>query len=229
MRLAEHLRTAIITGELNVGDPLPKERELVTDQVVSRSTVREAIRMLHAQGLVEVRRGRNGGAFVSRPQSALLSQSLNLFIDGEAIKLRDLVKARSALEVAAAGQAAEERTDAQLAMLRERSIACSDALNDLPTFVQANLAWHVAVIEASNNPLFITFMQAITTAIGRVTDSDKFDLVIRKLVTGANWSIFLAIEGRDAEAASRRMARHLAASSRALEEIAASRQSEAHK
>jgi GntR family transcriptional repressor for pyruvate dehydrogenase complex len=209
--IARYLRKAIVTGTFNVGDPLPKERELMENFSVSRSTIREALRMLDAQGLVEVRRGRHGGSYVSNPPSHFLIQSLDLFIKGQEASLLDLVLAREAIECAAAAQAAVLRTPEQLEELRLRSVACSEALNDVPAFVKANLDWHQALVEASNNPLFIAFMSSIWSAIRTATDREEFDLRIRKMVVGIHWHIYLAIEQRDPDAARRRMIRHLSA------------------
>lgn len=167
--------------------------------------------MLEGQGLLEVRRGRNGGSYVSNPSSHFFVQSLDLFIKGQEASLIDLLLAREAIECAAAGQAAVMHTPEQLENLRQRSVDCSEALNDVTAFVQANLEWHQALVEASNNPLFIAFMASIWPAIRTATEREEFDLRIRKIVVGIHWHIFLAVEKRDPEAARRRMTRHLSA------------------
>jgi GntR family transcriptional regulator, transcriptional repressor for pyruvate dehydrogenase complex len=209
--LAASLKQAILDGEFKIGGSLPSERELMSRFDVSRASVREALRSLGALGLIEVRRGRNGGSFVSSPPTEIVVQSLNMFIKGQDIRFIDLVFAREAIEPAAAAQAALFRTEAQLETLHHHCTRCELTLADVPAFVEANLDWHLAVTEASNNPLFITFLSSISNAMHTATDREEFDFKTRKAVVGVHWQIFNAIRDRDAEAARRRMLRHLSA------------------
>lgn len=220
-KLADHLRQAILEGKFEIGDSLPSERELMSRFGVSRSTVREALRMLDAQGLIEVRRGRTGGSYISDPPPELVVQSLDLFIRGQSIRLADLLYAREAIECAAASQAAACRSEEGLERLRLASEACAETIGDAPAFVQANVDWHIALVEASGNPLFIAFMKSIAPAVHTATDFDEFDLRIRKIVVGVHWQIFLAIRDGDAEAAGRRMMRHLSAYGDVMKKIEA--------
>jgi GntR family transcriptional regulator, transcriptional repressor for pyruvate dehydrogenase complex len=214
--LAAHLKQSILDGQHSVGESLPSERELMAQFGVSRSTVREALRMLGAQGLVEVKRGRTGGSYVSNPPPELVVQSLTSYIKGHDIRMSDLVVAREAIECAAAAQAAIRRTEEQLDTLRQCCEACEEALPNGPAFVQANVDWHLAIVEASNNRLFVTFMRSISSAIHAATDLREFDLSIRKVVVDVHWQIFKAIQRGDPEAARRRMLRHLSAYGEAL-------------
>ena len=73
--LADRIMTAIALGEFTPGQRLPAERELAAQLGVSRTTVRDALARVVTTGLLEVRRGRSGGAFVRRPGSGRSSQS----------------------------------------------------------------------------------------------------------------------------------------------------------
>src|ERR1700756_5799601 len=95
--LAGERRERILTGELAEGDPLPPERELVKQTQMSRATVREALRILEVQNLVRVRAGRAGGAFVQRPTTKSMANSVTLLIRGQKIRLADLMETREAL------------------------------------------------------------------------------------------------------------------------------------
>lgn len=209
--LADELRNAIAAGDFPVGASLPSERELMARFGVSRASVREALRMLGAQGLIEVRRGRNGGSYVSHPPMAFVIRSLDLFIRGQDIRFIDLVFGREAIEPAAAAQAALCRTPEQLAELERLTRVCEETHEDGPAFVRANIDWHVCVVEASNNPLFRTFMSSISTALHTATDREEFDQNTRKEVARVHRQILAAINDGDPEAARRRMLRHLSA------------------
>jgi GntR family transcriptional regulator, transcriptional repressor for pyruvate dehydrogenase complex len=210
-RLAAHLQDAIVRGDFAVGSSLPSERELMSRFKVSRTTVREALRGLGAQGLVEVRRGRSGGSYVSNQMSKSLARSLDLFIKGQDIRFIDLVFARLAIEPAAAAQAALSRTDEQIEELRLCCVECESRFDDIDAFVEANLRWHKAVARASNNPLFAMFLASISSALHAATDLEVFDVKARKAVVGVHWQIYEAIRQGDPDAARRRMERHLAA------------------
>src|SRR5579862_4022615 len=129
--LAKRLRDAIADGIYVVGSSLPSERELMTDHQVSRTTVREALRVLSAQGLIQVKRGRKGGSFISNPTAPWVVHSLNLFIKGQNIRFVDLVFVREAIEPAAAAQAAMFRNEENLENLRVHCIECERAFNDV--------------------------------------------------------------------------------------------------
>jgi GntR family transcriptional repressor for pyruvate dehydrogenase complex len=217
--LASHLQNLILTGQLAFGESLPSERELMAKFDVSRATVREALRMLGAQGLIEVRRGRNGGSYVCGPSGGAVSRSLTLFIKGQEIRFIDLLAAREAIEPVAAGQAALFRTDSDLTRLEELSMACELTFGDIVRFTEVNVQWHLAVVRASHNPLFEAFMSSISSALHSATNIEDFDVQTRKAVVGTHWQIFEAIKSGDHEAARRRMARHVSAYGERLSSI----------
>jgi GntR family transcriptional regulator, transcriptional repressor for pyruvate dehydrogenase complex len=217
--LARKLNEAIANGDFVVGSSLPSERELMIKYQVSRATVREALRVLSAQDLIQVRRGRSGGSFISNPSSGSVVRSLNQFIKGQDLRFIDLVFAREAIEPAAAAQAAISRTDEKLEALRLMCVECEQCFDDADRFVEANLKWHIAMAEASGNPLFVTFLTSIYTALHAATDLEEFDLRIRKAVVGVHWQIYEAIRLGDPDAARRRMVRHLTAYSQQLSAI----------
>src|SRR4030081_1377472 len=208
--LAGELRERILTGELAEGDPLPAERELVKQTQMSRATVREALRILEVQNLVKVKAGRAGGAFVQRPTTKSMANSVSMLIRGRHIKLVDLMETREALEPFCAELAARNRTDEDLTKLDRANKAIADPTADLDQFLQANLDWHVGVAMASHNELLIGFMIALSQAIYAGTENAEFvDANVRTVTARAHRSITNAIRARDPEAAGRRMRRHV--------------------
>src|ERR1700757_5522466 len=137
--LARELRERILSGELPEGTALPPERELVKQTQMSRATVREALRILEVQNLVRVRAGRAGGAFVQRPTTQSMANSVTMLIRGQKIRLADLMETREALEPFCAELAARKRTDDDLAVLDRANDDIADPDADLPAFLQANL------------------------------------------------------------------------------------------
>ncbi|BBX44741.1 FadR/GntR family transcriptional regulator [Mycobacterium cookii] len=208
--LARELRERILSGELPEGTALPAERELVKQTQMSRATVREALRILEVQNLVRVRAGRAGGAFVQRPTTTSMASSVSMLIRGQRIKLADLMETREALEPFCAELAARKRTDEDLAVLDRANNDIADLDSDLSAFLQANLDWHVGVAMASHNELLIGFMTALSQAIYAGTENAAFvDENVRTVTARAHKSITNAIRSGDAEAAARRMRRHV--------------------
>lgn len=208
--LAEQLRMRIRSGELGYGQTLPTERELVVRTGLSRASVREALRILEVEGLIETRAGRSGGSRVRRPEGRELSRHLDLFIWGRNVGLEELSEVREALETVAAEGAAKRRTDADIADLGEKTVAVEVDVDNLPNYLAANLAWHMAVVRASHNDLLIGFMDVLANAIHQETSLEAFDSpVVRAATLKIHRSILNAIIAGDAEAARRRMARHV--------------------
>ncbi len=208
--LANELRERILTGEFAEGTGLPAERDLVTQTRMSRTTVREALRILEVQGLIRIKAGRTGGAFVQQPGEEAMASTVNLLIRGRQIRLAALLETREAIEPFCAQLAATNRTDEDLAALDAANIAIADDAGDLSQFLAANVDWHVAVARASHNELLSGLMTALSRAIYASTEDEQFvDLDVRHTAVHAHETITTAIRAGDAEAAVRRMRRHV--------------------
>jgi DNA-binding FadR family transcriptional regulator len=177
---------------------------------MSRTTVREALRILEVQGLIRIKAGRSGGAFVQQPGQEAMASTVSLLIRGQQIRLADLLETREAIEPFCARLAAVNRTDEDLEEL-ERTHDVSVARSDSPAaFLEANVDWHVAVARASHNEILAGLMSALSMAIYAATDDERFvDKSVRDTAAHAHVVITRAIRDRDVEAASRRMTRHV--------------------
>lgn len=211
--LAERLQQHILSGAYPPGSPLPTERELVASSGLSRGSVREALRILGAQGLVRTRAGRYGGSVVSRPTDAQLAGHIKLFAKGRGVSLSALVEARQAVEPMVAHLAARHRTADDLAALKIISARLDEAaLDDVARFLEENANWHTALAAASHNDLLRAFTASISGLMLEASRIENFASEdVRKLVTQAHRRILLAIETQDADAARRRAERDVQA------------------
>jgi GntR family transcriptional repressor for pyruvate dehydrogenase complex len=208
--LARELRERILSGEFAEGVPLPPERELVTQTQMGRSTVREALRILEVQGLVRIKTGRVGGAYVQRPDKNSVADSVSLVIRGQRVRLADLLETREAIEPFCARLAARNRTEADLARLDAASTVIADPDAPLARFLQANVDWHVAVAAASHNEILTGLMTALSRSIYAATENEDFvDAEARRTTARAHQAITDAIRAQDPDAAVRRMNRHV--------------------
>jgi len=210
--LADLLREKIFKGELAVGAELPAERDLAERAGVSRATVREALRLLESDGLVITRVGRKGGSEVVQLSVEVVERSLQTFIRGRRIRLDAILETRAAIEGPSAAYAAAHRTEEDLDRLElchERvEKASKDA--DMQAYLQANLDWHIQVVQAGHNELLVAFMSAIAQPIFEASDLKGFiSPQLRVAAIRAHRRVIDAIRERDGEAARRRMERHV--------------------
>ena len=217
--LATELRERILSGEFPEGTSLPTEREMVTQTQMSRTTVREALRILEVQGLVRIKTGRSGGAFVQRPDGDSVANSVSLLIRGQQIRMAALLETREGVEPVCARLAATYRTEADLSRLEEANAAIAEQ-GPREAFLLANVEWHVAVAAASHNELLAGFMAGLSRAIFASTDNQTFvDTAVRRTTVQAHARITEAIRAGDADAAVRRMTRHVHSYAAAIVEV----------
>jgi GntR family transcriptional regulator, transcriptional repressor for pyruvate dehydrogenase complex len=210
--LAGHLRERILAGALAEGCPLPTERELGERSGLSRASVREALRILESEGLIQTRPGRNGGASVRQPTADSIARSVGLFVRGRRIRLKSLLETREAIEPAVARLAALNRNDDDIAALKAAQARLKASQADRAAYLEANVDWHLAVANASHNEPLIGFMAAISTVIQSATENPLLDSdEVRDQTIAAHERILAAILAGDPAAAERRMARHVRA------------------
>jgi DNA-binding FadR family transcriptional regulator len=208
--LASHLREDIVDGRLANGEMLPTERELAESSGLSRSSVREALRLLEIEGLLVTKPGRNGGSMVCQPSRETIVKTVSLYISSRKTQMTSLVEARMAIEPAAAMLAAKYRTDEDIAKIQDIQKTLEDNIHDLGTFLRANIDWHMAVVHASHNDLLIAFMESIAGSVYAVTNVESLNpLKVREQVTKVHARISAAIVSGDRDAAKRRMERHV--------------------
>jgi GntR family transcriptional regulator, transcriptional repressor for pyruvate dehydrogenase complex len=207
--IANELREKMLSGQFAEGTSLPPERELVARHGVSRTTVREALRVLEAQGFIRIKTGRAGGAFVRKPGEESVENSVTLLIRGSHIRLIDLLETREAVEPQCARLAARYCTPEDLATIESADEAMSDATT-LDAYLNANINWHVGVARATHNQLLIGFMVAISRAILAATANEGFvNQEVRRDTNEAHRSVTQAIRNGDGDAAERRMYGHV--------------------
>lgn len=151
--VANILRNRIITGELVAGSMLPRQEDLMREFSISRPPMREALRILEAEGLVIVRRGNVGGAEVRAPDRSGIVGSLGLLLQFEDAPLKDLADALVEMEPLCAALAAdrEDREEAVIAKLQPHLTAAREHLANGAEFTAHSRAFHEALIASCGN------------------------------------------------------------------------------
>ena len=165
--VARRLREAIVSGQMTLGTELPSEKDLAQQLGVGRSTIREALRILQAQGLL------SGGDTVStlRPRvsadqtlSTAASTMESVLRLGQ-VPLRDLVELRLLIEGTSVRRAAEGCDVAAIAEAREALEAMKAPKIDIETFRAADLRFHHSLATAGGNVAFALVMGVLRSAI----------------------------------------------------------------
>ncbi len=180
--VADRLLTAVALGEFLPGERLPVERALAALLGVSRSTVHEAVGRLRSAGIVEVRRGRAGGAFVRSDWSTNSADAVSRTIGVRGAELEQLLDLRGMVEGMVARTAAERRTESDVSALREALAAFAAARTPQQEHV-ADAAIHRAVTAATGNPQVASLTQGLlaTVTVGLPIEPytrDVFDLAL---------------------------------------------------
>lgn len=157
--VADKIRAQIVRGELNEGDALPPEGQLMDSLGISRPTLREAFRILEAEGLISVVRGSRTGAKVHKPSVDLVSRYAGYVLESQGTTIADLYQARLAIEPSVVRWLATDKGGGALVKLRNL-LADMEALLDADRheeFIDKVEVFHQALVAATGLKT-ITFM-----------------------------------------------------------------------
>ncbi|MGE0295728.1 FadR/GntR family transcriptional regulator [Pseudonocardia sp.] len=161
-KIVASLRGAIVRGDLPTGHRLPSEPELATQLGVSRPMLREALKALEVSGYLEVRRGYGGGRFVAAPEPEEFHAITTAPLSTLNVEPRHVMDVRLAIEPWAARLAAQARDANDLA----RAVRKLGLAGNRPArTVQAIVAFHLALVESSANPVFVAVYQSLRAPI----------------------------------------------------------------
>ena len=203
--LAQELRAKILGLGLEPGTALPSETELIEQSGLGRASVREAIRLLEAEGLVIIRRGSHGGLFVAQPNLSNLSANVAPVLTLSKAPLRDLTTYRKMVEPPAAALAARLASDADKAGLLELA-----GHNPGPGYVN-EVAFHERIAELADNLLLRVLVRVPHDLLREHLKGEALDDAVVTEANNAHRAIAKAILAGDSERAERAMMKHLEA------------------
>lgn len=163
--IAAQVRDMIASGRLKPGDRLPSERDLAARLNVSRNTLREALRALEHAGIVEMRKGATGGAFVRHGSSGVIVNGLRDLYHLGAITPQQLTEARVWISEIVVRIACERASEEDFAAL-EANIEASAKAPDFDERALHNREFHVILARATRNPIMVITMESIMAVFG---------------------------------------------------------------
>lgn len=209
------IEAQILAGSLGVGDPLPAERDLAAKLQVSRPAVREALRVLEAQGVLRsgVGSGAGAGTFVAAMPAEALTHVLRLHLALSNFEFRDVVDARVTLESSSVELAALANDPERLAPVHAAMAAMDAAGEDRAAFNDADTAFHTAIAEAGGNRLVAAMTVAIRNAQRQAILAAFKDVedwaAIRDVLMREHRAILDAITAGDGKGAAALSAEHI--------------------
>jgi DNA-binding FadR family transcriptional regulator len=209
--LVRALVARIVSGELAPGAAFPTEPSLALEFGVSRTVVREALKILEEKGLVDIQHGRGTRVEDQRRWNLLDATVLGASLDHDPLSslFEDLTTMRMAIECEAAASAATRISDAQLATMKALVSRLKAAMPRPDDYLEGDLAFHRLILEASGNRLALAIMDAIEQPLRssrRITNR-----LPGGIVSGQRFHerIFACLRRRDPKAAAQAMRDHL--------------------
>jgi DNA-binding FadR family transcriptional regulator len=213
-RIIEQVWDALFRGELNPGDRLGSEVELAQKLGVSRVPVRDAFRTLQALGILDVKVGAHGGAFVAAGDPKRFADTLAVQLKLFGIGIEEMFDSQIAIETMAAELAAQRATEADLTTLRTL-IEELDSMQARPLskaaaqqFTQISMRFHEALVEAAHNRALAAQFRALRVVLEPIYSRRTSDAIAKRVVA-SHKNVLKAISAHDAEQARALMRRRL--------------------
>lgn len=205
--IVEQIRSAILDGDIKIGDQLPPEKDFAKHFGVSKSSLREAYRVLEAYGLLEIRQGMAGGAFVKEVDVKTVKDSLSNYFFFQNPGLKDYTQIRNFIEPQVVRICAEKATPEDIEYL-ENNIRLmeeegEDFISDLDT------AFHKKLVDITGNIIISLVVESVQTALINIKRIVHTDENFLHMVCKGHEEIVTAIRKRDPEMASQAMLEHI--------------------
>ncbi len=205
--VADIISEKIIAGEWPTNSFLPTEAELCKEMGVSRTVVREAVKVLESSGLVRIDRG--FGTRVLEANHDSVSRPLKMLLRRTSSDLKHLMEVRKIIEVAMAGLAAERRSKENLTAMQSALKVMREKPGDSEGYMEADLEFHAEIARATKNPTVLMILAPLGELLRKSRLVSFVDLQVTKIRTHQHEAIFECIRRGDAPAARAAMNEHL--------------------
>ncbi|MFA3876327.1 FadR/GntR family transcriptional regulator [Streptomyces sp. MMCC 100] len=208
--IVEQIRHLLKEERLQAGDRLPSERELCVQFGVSRVTIREALRILESNGLVEIRVGARGGAFVTVPSSSRVSEGLADLLTFSPLTASQVTEARLVFELGVVPLAVERATEEDIAELRAMCDAHAEVMKEGEYTMELSTAFHIRLAACTHNPAIEMLVESFHgPMLMSLREAQAIEPKMGRRGTKEHRELVDAIAARDVEAANKIMRTHL--------------------
>lgn len=207
--IVEQVRAAVLSGELAPGDFLGTELGLAEKFGVSRIAMRDAVRSLAAIGILEVRAGKRGGAWIAQGNMEHIADAFAIQLRMIGISELEMLDAQAALEVHACELAAQRADDADLERMRELLRRLGELVDRAAEFTECAMDLHSAFVDASHSRGLIIQFRALRPMLQRAYAGHTTRAIALKAIA-AHKKVIAKIVAGDAEGARHAMASRIA-------------------
>lgn len=206
-QLADEILGYIVERGLPPGTRLAPERQMLADTGRARGTLREALRLLESRGVVEVRPGASGGAFVRKPQPADLGAAITAVLLLEGASMLDVLAAREDMEVAALMRATPRIGLRHLEVMQDSVDRLREHIADRDRFLIEAGRFHAVINEAAASPVLRILNEALRAT--QMSSTSDFSMSYRKRVADEHQEIIDALRRGEASLACDRLRTHV--------------------
>lgn len=208
--IARELVDYIVDSRLPAGTMLPRERDMIEQLGVGRTTLREALRILETRGVINIRSGPGGGPVVRHPDPADLTESLTLILQFQRATMLEVHDARIWLEPMAARMASTHITKAEIKRLKDINAEMAAAVDSTEeSIIDANQRFHRVIADATGNVVLQVFTQTMLTVADTGVADIKHGREFKRVAVQGHKAIIAAFEARDPQAAEDAMRAHV--------------------
>lgn len=197
----------LIRGSWSEGEKIPAERDLCLRLGVGRASLREALKALEIMGMIETRLG--DGTYVCKRSEFFSRPLLWAIASSSKADARELVEARTLIEVELAGLAAEHATPEDIKRIGEHLARMTKAIKLPEEFVQADIDFHLAIGRAAANGILLNALQLIRNLLRQWIVSAVAIAGVPQKACTQHRRVFNAIKNRDGQTAREQMRKHL--------------------
>lgn len=225
--IVDQIKALIRDGTLTPGDQLPSERDLCQRFGVSRVTVREALRVLEAGGLITIRVGARGGAFVTSPTSDQVGSGLADLLNLSPLTSEEVTEARRIFELGMVPLVVERATQEDIASLRELVDRHQAAFKSGQYTMEMSAEFHAAVAACTHNKAVMALIHSFHgPLLMSLREAQTVAPLMGKVGVGEHAALVDAIADRDADKAIEIMSSHLARTAKRLRQSSKKRAGE---
>lgn len=207
--IVEQIRSAILAGEIKIGDQLPPEKDFAKHFGVSKSSLREAYRVLEAYGLLEIRQGMSGGAFVKEVDLKTVKDALVNYLFFQNPGLNEYTQTRIFIEPQVVRICAEKATPEDVEELEQMIHAMEQEPNGKNFMSDLDSAFHKKLVEIAGNKILSLVVESVQTALINIKQIVHTDEAFLHMVCEGHKKIVTAIRKRDPELAALAMIDHI--------------------
>lgn len=209
--IIDQIKDAVFQKKLKPGNKLPSERQLIEQFRTSRVTIREALRTLEHCGILEIRRGGEGGAFIRDPNTEFVNDFLQDMFSMGKIKISNLTEARLAVEPYSVRLAAERITEDSLERVRQNIQEARECLdkNSKNDARLLDLEFHRLIAQASQNPVIFFMIDSIMDIMENNIASIPLSIKPVERTNQYHEEIYTALRNRDVQRAQELMLKHI--------------------